>query len=167
MTVIPDDVSKPATPNSRSGGSGESEAILLRHQANLVAKGVVVTDMATARREYSELVNAYLGTSVPLNDKTSSAVTTPWWCGGSFVYVPPGVDVELPIQVHAATGGAPRGPFERTLIVADRGAKVHYIEGCSAPVYTSDSLQTGVVEVVVKAGARVSFTTIQTVAHCV
>ena len=117
--------------------------------------------MDTALREHPELVKQYFGTIIPKNDNKFAALNTAVWSGGSFIYVPPGVNVEMPLQAYFRINAENMGQFERTLIIADEGSQVHYIEGCSAPVYTSDSLHSAVVEIVVKPSARVTYTTIQ------
>jgi hypothetical protein len=118
--------------------------------------------MDTALREYPELVKEYFGTVIPPNDNKFAALNSAVWSGGSFIYVPPGVEVEMPLQAYFRINAENMGQFERTLIIADEGAKVHYIEGCSAPVYTTDSLHSAVVEIVVKPSAPASrYTTIQ------
>jgi Fe-S cluster assembly protein SufB len=117
--------------------------------------------MDTALREYPEIVKQYFGTVIPRNDNKFSALNSAVWSGGSFIYVPPGVEVEMPLQAYFRINAENMGQFERTLIIADEGSKVHYIEGCSAPTYTSDSLHSAVVEIIVKPSARVTYTTIQ------
>jgi Fe-S cluster assembly protein SufB len=139
----------------------ESEVVFHRNRADLEAQGVIFCDMDTALREYPELVKRYFGTVIPRNDNKFSALNSAVWSGGSFIYVPPGVTVEMPLQAYFRINAENMGQFERTLIIADEGANVHYIEGCSAPVYTSDSLHSAVVEIVVKPSARVTYTTIQ------
>ena len=139
----------------------ESEVVFHRNREDLEQQGVLFTDMDTALREYPELVKKYFGKIIPPNDNKFSALNTSVWSGGSFIYVPPGVEVEMPLQAYFRINAENMGQFERTLIIADEGSKVHYIEGCSAPVYTSDSLHSAVVEIVVKPGAHVTYTTIQ------
>ncbi|MEZ5227318.1 MAG: Fe-S cluster assembly protein SufB [Acidimicrobiales bacterium] len=139
----------------------ESEVVFHRNRADLEAQGVLFTDMDTALREYPEIVKPYFGKIIPPNDNKFSALNSSVWSGGSFIYVPPGVEVEMPLQAYFRINAENMGQFERTLIIADEGAKVHYIEGCSAPVYTSDSLHSAVVEIVVKPNAHVTYTTIQ------
>ena len=141
--------------------SSDSEVVYQRNSAALAARGVVFCDMDTAVRDHPSLVEDVFGTVVSPEDNPYAALNAAAWSGGSFIYVPPGVEVELPLQTHGRPNSAPMGPFERTLIVADEGATVHYIEGCSAPTYSADSLHAGVVEVIVKASARVTHTTIQ------
>ena len=139
----------------------ESEVVFHRNREDLERQGVIFCDMDTALREYPEIVKQYFGTVIPRNDNKFSALNSAVWSGGSFIYVPPGVEVEMPLQAYFRINAENMGQFERTLIIADKGSKVHYIEGCSAPTYTSDSLHSAVVEIVVKEAARVTYTTIQ------
>ncbi len=139
----------------------ESEVVYHKNRDDLEAQGVIFTDMDTALREHPEILRAYFGKVIPANDNKFSSLNTAVWSGGSFIYVPPGVEVEMPLQAYFRINAENMGQFERTLIIADEGSKVHYIEGCSAPVYTSDSLHSAVVEIVVKPSARVTYTTIQ------
>jgi Fe-S cluster assembly protein SufB len=139
----------------------ESEVVFHRNREDLERMGVIFCDMDTALREYPELVKQYFGKVIPRNDNKFSALNSSVWSGGSFIYVPPGVKVDMPLQAYFRINAENMGQFERTLIIADEGSEVHYIEGCSAPVYTSDSLHSAVVEIVVKQAARVTYTTIQ------
>jgi len=139
----------------------ESEVVIHRNREDLERKGIIFCDMDTAVREYSELVKQYFGTVIPMNDNKFSALNSSVWSGGSFIYVPPGVDVDMTLQASFRMNQENMGQFERTLIVADEGSNVQYIDGCSAPVYTSDSLHSPVVEIIVKPSARVTYTTIQ------
>ena len=139
----------------------ESEVVYHKNREDLEAQGVLFSDMDTALREYPELVKEYFGKIIPPNDNKFSALNSSAWSGGSFIYVPPGVHVEMPLQAYFRINAENMGQFERTLIIADEGSQVHYIEGCSAPTYTSDSLHSAVVEIVVKPSARVTYTTIQ------
>jgi Fe-S cluster assembly protein SufB len=139
----------------------ESEVVYHRNREDLAAQGVLFCDMDTALREYPELVKQYFGTVINSNDNKFASLNTAAWSGGSFIYVPPGVKVDMPLQAYFRINSENMGQFERTLIIADEGAQVHYIEGCSAPTYTSDSLHSAVVEIVVKPSARVTYTTIQ------
>src|SRR5207302_4030278 len=139
----------------------ESEVVYHRNREDLEAQGVIFTDMDTALREHPEIVRAYFGKIIPPNDNKFSSLNTAVWSGGSFIYVPPGVEVEMPLQAYFRINAENMGQFERTLIIADKGSKVHYIEGCSAPVYTTDSLHSAVVEIAVGEAARVTYTTIQ------
>ncbi len=139
----------------------ESEVVYHRNREDLEAQGVLFSDMDTALREYPDMVKRYFGKVIPPNDNKFSALNSSAWSGGSFIYVPPGVEVEMPLQAYFRINAENMGQFERTLIIADEGSKVHYIEGCSAPTYTSDSLHSAVVEIIVKPSARVTYTTIQ------
>ncbi|MGI9586136.1 MAG: Fe-S cluster assembly protein SufB [Acidimicrobiia bacterium] len=139
----------------------ESEVVYHRNREDLEQLGVLFCDMDTAVREYPELVQEYFGTVIPPNDNKFAALNSAVWSGGSFIYVPPGVHVEEPLQAYFRINAESMGQFERTLILVDEGAFCHYVEGCSAPVYTNDSLHAAVVEVVVKEGGRCRYTTIQ------
>ena len=139
----------------------ESEVVYHKNREDLERQGVIFCDMDTALREYPEIVRAYFGKVIPSNDNKFSALNSGVWSGGSFIYVPEGVEVEMPLQAYFRINAENMGQFERTLIIADKGSKVHYIEGCSAPVYSTDSLHSAVVEIVVKESARVTYTTIQ------
>ncbi len=139
----------------------ESEVVFHRNREELEKQGILFCDMDTALREYPDIVRQYFGTVIPPGDNKFAALNSSVWSGGSFVYVPEGVDVEMPLQAYFRINSENAGQFERTLIIAEAGSKVHYIEGCSAPVYTSDSLHSAVVEIIVKPSARVTYTTIQ------
>jgi Fe-S cluster assembly protein SufB len=139
----------------------ESEVVYHRNREDLENQGVIFSDMDTALRENPDIVKRYFGTIIPKNDNKFAALNSAVWSGGSFIYVPPGVEVEMPLQAYVRINAENLGQFERTLIIADEGAKVHYIEGCSAPVYTTDSLHSAVVEIAVHPSARVTYTTIQ------
>ena len=139
----------------------ESEVVYHRNREDLAELGVLFCDMDTALRDYPEIVKEYFGTIIPSNDNKFAALNSAVWSGGSFVYVPPGVHLEEPLQAYFRINAESMGQFERTLIVVDEGAFCHYVEGCSAPTYTSDSLHAAVVEVVVKEGGRCRYTTIQ------
>jgi Fe-S cluster assembly protein SufB len=139
----------------------DSEVVYHRNREDLEALGVLFCDMDTAVRDYPELVQEYFGTIIPSNDNKFAALNSAVWSGGSFIYVPPGVHVEEPLQAYFRINAESMGQFERTLIIVDEGAFCHYVEGCSAPVYTKDSLHAAVVEVVVKEGGRCRYTTIQ------
>ncbi|CAB4835167.1 unannotated protein [freshwater metagenome] len=139
----------------------ESEVVFHRNREDLERRGILFCDMDTALREYPELVKQYFGTVIPSADNKFSALNTAVWSGGSFIYIPPGVECEMPLQAYFRINSENAGQFERTLIIADEGSQVHYIEGCSAPVYTKDSLHSAVVEIIVKPSARVTYTTIQ------
>ncbi len=122
---------------------------------------MIFCDMDTAVRDYPEIVQEYFGKIIPPNDNKFAALNSSVWSGGSFIYVPPGVHVTDPLQAYFRINAENMGQFERTLIIVDEGAYVHYVEGCSAPVYTSDSLHSAVVEIVIKEGGRCRYTTIQ------
>jgi Fe-S cluster assembly protein SufB len=139
----------------------ESEVVYHRNRDDLEQLGVIFCDMDTAVREYPELVQEYFGTIIPPNDNKFAALNSAVWSGGSFIYVPPGVHLEEPLQAYFRINAENMGQFERTLIIVDEGAFCHYVEGCSAPVYATDSLHAAVVEVVVKEGGRARYTTIQ------
>ncbi|MEN8041366.1 MAG: Fe-S cluster assembly protein SufB [Actinomycetota bacterium] len=139
----------------------ESEVVYHRNREDLEELGVLFCDMDTAVRDYPELVQEYFGTIIPANDNKFAALNSAVWSGGSFVYVPPGVHVEEPLQAYFRINAESMGQFERTLIIVDEGAYCHYVEGCSAPVYTNDSLHAAVVEVIVKEGGRCRYTTVQ------
>jgi len=139
----------------------ESEVVYHRNREDLAELGVLFCDMDTAVRDYPELVQEYFGTIIPPNDNKFAALNSSVWSGGSFIYVPPGVKVPMPLQAYFRINTENMGQFERTLIIADEGADIHYVEGCTAPTYSSDSLHSAVVEIIVKRGARVRYTTIQ------
>ncbi|MBV9933460.1 MAG: Fe-S cluster assembly protein SufB [Actinobacteria bacterium] len=139
----------------------ESEVVYHRNREELETQGILFSDMDTALREHPEIVKKYFGTIIPPGDNKFAALNTAVWSGGSFIYVPPGVKCEMPLQAYFRINSENAGQFERTLIIADEGAQVHYIEGCSAPVYTSDSLHSAVVELVALPGSRITYTTIQ------
>ena len=122
---------------------------------DLEKQGVIFVDTDTGLREYPELFKEYFGSIIPIGDNKFSALNTAVWSGGSFVYVPPGVHVEIPLQAYFRINTENMGQFERTLIIADEDSYVHYIEGCTAPIYKSDSLHSAVVEIVLKKNARV------------
>ena len=122
---------------------------------------MIFTDMDSAVREHPELVRRYFGTVIPPNDNKFAALNSAVWSGGSFIYVPPGVKVDMPLQAYFRINAENMGQFERTLIIADEGSQVHYVEGCSAPVYSTDSLHSAVVELVALPGSRITYTTIQ------
>jgi len=139
----------------------ESEVVFHRNREDLERLGVLFCDMDTAVREYPDLVKKYFGTVIPPNDNKFAALNSAVWSGGSFIYVPPGVVVDQPLQAYFRINTENMGQFERTLIIADEGSQVHYVEGCSAPVYSTDSLHSAVVELVALKGARITYTTIQ------
>jgi Fe-S cluster assembly protein SufB len=139
----------------------ESEVVFHRNRADLESLGVLFCDMDTAVREYPDLVRRWFGTIIPPNDNKFAALNSAVWSGGSFIYVPPGVKVDMPLQAYFRINAENMGQFERTLIIADEGSEVHYVEGCSAPVYSTDSLHSAVVELVALQGSRITYTTIQ------
>ena len=139
----------------------ESEVVYHRNREDLESLGVLFTDMDTALREYPEIVREYFGTIIPPNDNKFAALNSAVWSGGSFIYVPPGVYLDQPLQAYFRINSENMGQFERTLIIVDEGSYCHYVEGCSAPVYSTDSLHAAVVEIVVKRGGRCRYTTIQ------
>ncbi|MHB1597635.1 MAG: Fe-S cluster assembly protein SufB [Acidimicrobiales bacterium] len=139
----------------------ESEVVYHRNREDLERMGVLFTDMDTAVREHPEIVRRYFGRIIPPGDNKFAALNSAVWSGGSFIYVPPGVKVDMPLQAYFRINAENMGQFERTLIIADEGAQVHYVEGCSAPVYSSDSLHSAVVELVALPGSRITYTTIQ------
>ena len=139
----------------------ESEVVYHKNRDDLEALGIIFCDMDTAVREHPEIVQRYMGTVIPPGDNKFAALNSAVWSGGSFIYVPPGVHVDMPLQAYFRINTENAGQFERTLIIADEGASVHYVEGCSAPVYSSDSLHSAVVELIAKPGAHIRYTTIQ------
>jgi Fe-S cluster assembly protein SufB len=143
------------------GAQYESEVVYHKLQEQLEAKGVIFLDMDSGLREHEELVKQYFGTIIPQNDNKFAALNSAVWSGGSFIYVPPGVHIEMPLQAYFRINAENMGQFERTLIIVDEGAYVHYVEGCTAPIYTTDSLHSAVVEIIVKEGGRCRYTTIQ------
>jgi len=143
------------------GAQYDSEVVYHSIREELAKKGVVFCDPETAIREYPDLVKEYFGTVVPFMDNKFAALNSAVWSGGSFVYVPPGVKVDIPLQAYFRINLQNFGQFERTLIIAEEGSFVHYVEGCTAPIYTTDSLHSAVVEIIAKPGARVRYTTIQ------
>jgi Fe-S cluster assembly protein SufB len=139
----------------------ESEVVYHKNREDLAQLGVLFSDMDSAVREYPEIVQRYLGTIIPPGDNKFAALNSSVWSGGSFVYVPAGVHVDMPLQAYFRINSENAGQFERTLIIAEEGSSVHYVEGCSAPVYSGDSLHCAVVELIAKPGARIRYTTIQ------
>src|SRR5215207_4356151 len=146
-----------------SGVGAQYESEVVYHQVNeaLEKEGVIFTDMDTALREHEDLVREYWATVIPPNDNKLAALNSAVWSGGSFVYVPAGAKVEMPLQAYFRINTENMGQFERTLIIAEEGSDVHYVEGCTAPVYSSDSLHSAVVEIIAKPGAHVRYTTVQ------
>jgi Fe-S cluster assembly protein SufB len=143
------------------GAQYESESVYHSLREEWEKLGVIFLDMDTGLREYPEIVKEYFGTIIPSADNKFAALNTAVWSGGSFVYVPKGVKVDIPLQAYFRINAENMGQFERTLIVVDEGAEVHYIEGCTAPVYTTNSLHSAVVEIVVKKDGKCRYTTIQ------
>jgi Fe-S cluster assembly protein SufB len=139
----------------------ESEVVYHNIREDLEKQGVLFSDMDTGLREHPDIVKEYFGTVIPPGDNKFAALNSAVWSGGSFIYVPPGVHVEIPLQAYFRINTENMGQFERTLIIADEGSYVHYIEGCTAPVYSSDSLHSAVVELIAKKGAHIRYTTIQ------
>ncbi len=139
----------------------ESEVVYENMSKDLARQGVIFCDMDTALQKHPEIVRKYFGTIIPAHDNKFAALNSCAWSGGSFVYVPKGVKVALPLQAYFRINAEQFGQFERTLIIAEEGSYVHYVEGCTAPVYTTDSLHAAVVEIVVKPDARVRYTTVQ------
>ena len=139
----------------------ESEVVYHSLHEELSKKGVIFTDTDSALRDHPELFKEYFGTIIPPADNKFAALNTAVWSGGSFIYVPKGVRVEIPLQAYFRINAENMGQFERTLIICDEGSFVHYIEGCTAPIYTTDSLHSAVVEIIVKKNARCRYTTIQ------
>ncbi len=143
------------------GAQYDSEVVYHNLKKELEKQGVIFCDMDTALREYPSIVKKYFGTVVPPSDNKFAALNTAVWSGGSFVYVPQGVHVEFPLQAYFRINAANIGQFERTLIIAEPGSRVHYIEGCTAPIYSSQSLHTAVVEIIAMKGSYVRYTTLQ------
>jgi Fe-S cluster assembly protein SufB len=139
----------------------ESEVVYHKIREDLEEQGVIFLDTDTGLREHEELFKEYFGSIIPPGDNKFSALNTAVWSGGSFIYVPKGVHVEIPLQAYFRINTENMGQFERTLIIVDEDAYVHYVEGCTAPIYSSDSLHSAVVEIIVKKGARCRYTTIQ------
>jgi Fe-S cluster assembly protein SufB len=139
----------------------ESEVVYHSIREDLEEKGVIFVDTDTALKEHEELFKEYFGTVIPVGDNKFAALNTSVWSGGSFIYVPKGVHVDIPLQAYFRINTENMGQFERTLIIVDEDAYVHYVEGCTAPIYSSDSLHSAVVEIVVKKGGRCRYTTIQ------
>lgn len=139
----------------------ESEVVYHQIREDLEEKGVIFVDTDTGLREHEEIFKEHFATVIPAGDNKFAALNTAVWSGGSFIYVPPGVHVDIPLQAYFRINTENMGQFERTLIIADEGSYVHYVEGCTAPIYSSDSLHSAVVEIIVKKDARVRYTTIQ------
>src|SRR3954470_7477032 len=168
---VPDDVKKtfdrlgiPEAERKFLAGVGaqyESESVYHQVNEQLENQGVLFMDMDTGLREHEDLIREYFATIIPANDNKLASLNSAVWSGGSFVYVPPGVHVEMPLQAYFRINTENMGQFERTLIIADEGSYVHYVEGCTAPTYSSDSLHSAVVELKARPGARIRYTTVQ------
>src|SRR3569833_2932586 len=168
---VPDDIKKtfdrlgiPEAERKFLSGVGaqyESEVVYHQVREDLEKQGVVFMDMDSGLKEHPELLREYFSPIIPPNDNKLAALNSAVWSGGSFVYVPPGVHVEMPLQAYFRITTENMGQFERTLIIADEGSYVHYVEGCTAPTYSSDSLHSAVVELIAKPGARIRYTTVQ------
>ncbi len=143
------------------GAQYESEMVYHSIQKHLEDLGVIFVSIEDGLKHHEELFRQYFGTVIPYTDNKFAALNSAVWSGGSFVYVPAGVKVELPLQAYFRLNTPNIGQFERTLIILEEGAEVHYVEGCTAPIYTTDSLHSGVIEIIVKKGARSRYTTIQ------
>ncbi len=147
------------------GAQYDSESVYHNIRKDLEKLGVIFMDTDTALKEHEDIVKQYFGTVIPANDNKLAALNTAVWSGGSFVWVPPGVEVTMPLQAYFRINSENAGQFERTLIIAEPGSKVHYVEGCTAPVFTTNTLHSAVVEIIVKEGADVRYTTIQNWSH--
>src|SRR3970040_2906078 len=168
---VPDDIKKtfdklgiPEAERKFLAGVGaqyESEMVYHSIQEHLEKQGVIFLSIEDGLKQYPEMFREYFGTVIPIEDNKFAALNSAVWSGGSFVYVPKGVKVDLPLQAYFRLNTANLGQFERSLIIVDEGAQVHYVEGCTAPQYTTDSFHSGVIEIVVKKGARSRYTTIQ------
>ncbi|MDX1660262.1 MAG: Fe-S cluster assembly protein SufB, partial [Gemmatimonadota bacterium] len=143
------------------GAQYESEMVYHKIKDELAEKGVIFDSIEDGLKNHPDLFREYFSTVVPAADNKYAALNAAVWSGGSFIYVPPGVEVDIPLQAYFRVNSEKLGQFERTLIIADEGAKLHYIEGCTAPTYSSNSFHSGVIEIVVKRGANVRYTTIQ------
>ena len=139
----------------------ESEVVYHKIREDLEEQGVVFLDTDTALKEHEDLFKEYFGSVIPPGDNKFASLNTAVWSGGSFIYVPPNVNVEIPLQAYFRINTENMGQFERTLIIVDENSYVHYVEGCTAPIYSSDSLHSAVVEIIVKKNARCRYTTIQ------
>lgn len=143
------------------GAQYESEMVYHNIQEKLKQQGVIFVSIEDGLRQHEDLFREYFGKTIPIEDNKFAALNSAVWSGGSFVYIPKGLNVEMPLQAYFRLNVANIGQFERTLIIADEGAQVHYVEGCTAPQYTTDSFHSGVIEIVVKKNARVRYSTIQ------
>ncbi len=147
------------------GAQFESEMVYHSLQKTLRNQGIIFESTEAGLQKYPELFKEYFGTVVPSTDNKFAALNSAVWSGGSFIYIPKGVKIELPLQAYFRMNAEKMGQFERTLIIADEGSQVHYVEGCTAPIYTTDSLHSAVVEIIVKKNARVQYTTLQNWSH--
>jgi Fe-S cluster assembly protein SufB len=143
------------------GAQYESEMVYHNIQEHLAKQGVIFKSIENGLRDHPDLFREYFGTVIPIEDNKFAALNSAVWSGGSFVYIPPGVTVDLPLQAYFRVNTAEAGQFERTLIIADEGSQAHYVEGCTAPIYTTESFHSGVIEIIVKKNARFRYTTIQ------
>ncbi len=143
------------------GAQYESEMVYHSIHEHLEKQGVIFLSIEDGLRQHPDLFREYFATVIPIEDNKFAALNSAVWSGGSFIYIPKGVKVDLPLQAYFRLNVANIGQFERTLIIADEGSQVHYVEGCTAPIYTTDSFHSGVIEIVVRRGARVRYTTIQ------
>ncbi|MBU1319425.1 MAG: Fe-S cluster assembly protein SufB [candidate division Zixibacteria bacterium] len=143
----------------------ESEVVYHSFKEDLEKQGVIFLDMDSGLKKHPDIVKKYLATVIPVADNKFAALNSAVWSGGSFIYVPPGLDVKIPLQAYFRINAENMGQFERTLIIADKGSRVHYIEGCTAPVYTTDSLHSAVVELIALDDAYIRYTTIQNWSH--
>lgn len=143
------------------GAQYESEMIYKKLKKEWQEKGVLFLDMSVAIKEYEDLFKRYFATVIPAHDNKFAALNSAVWSGGSFIYVPKGVHIDMPLQAYFRINSASMGQFERTLIIADEGSFVHYVEGCSAPLYRKNSLHSAVVELIALPGAHIRYTTIQ------
>jgi Fe-S cluster assembly protein SufB len=144
-----------------AGAQYESEMVYHKVREDLERQGVIFLSMDDGLRQHEELVKQYFSSVIPITDNKFAALNSAVWSGGSFIYVPPGVHIEMPLQAYFRINTESMGQFERTLIIVDEGASVHYVEGCTAPIYNKDSLHSAVVEIIVKKGGRCRYTTIQ------
>jgi Fe-S cluster assembly protein SufB len=168
---VPDDIKKtfdrlgvPEAERKFLAGLGaqyESEMVYHSIQDHLEKQGVIFLSIEDGLRKYPELFKEHFGTVIPIEDNKFASLNSSVWSGGSFVYIPKGIKVDLPLQAYFRLNVANIGQFERSLIIADEGSQVHYVEGCTAPTYTTDSFHSGVIEIIVKKNARVRYTTIQ------
>ncbi|HVO68944.1 MAG TPA: Fe-S cluster assembly protein SufB, partial [Aggregatilineaceae bacterium] len=144
-----------------AGAQYDSEMVYHQIKKDLESQGVIFKSVEQGLKEHEDLFREYFGTVIPPHDNKYAALNAAVWSGGSFIYVPPGVKIEMPLQAYFRLNTASIGQFERTLIVVDEGAFLHYVEGCTAPTYSTSSLHSGVIEIVVQRGARSRYTTIQ------